>query len=171
MTHPAAIARLAKEFGLAKEFDGFLFASIGLDRNELPLRVVSALARLDLDPWREASELDRMPREAATDRLALLLGRLPEGPLMHQAPAMIAGRLVALLPEHLRSEDPSSAASFGASAGTNSRAALCGFLVLMAVMMAAQVFMASQLPQQQLDMATPASRAVATMVSPPNPGQ
>ncbi len=84
---------------------------------------------------------------------------------------MIAGRLVALLPGHPRSEVLSSEASFDVGAGTNSRAALCGFLVLMAVMMAAQMFMASQLPQQQLDTATPVSRAVAAMVSPPNPGQ
>jgi hypothetical protein len=37
------------------EFDNFLYASIGADRNGMPLSVLSALARLDLDPWEEAS--------------------------------------------------------------------------------------------------------------------
>jgi hypothetical protein len=62
MTHsaPASI--------LGSEFDEFLFAPIGKDRNELLLSVLSALARMDVDPWQEASELARLPREAAIQR-------------------------------------------------------------------------------------------------------
>jgi hypothetical protein len=37
------------------EYDDFLFASMGEDRNGLPLSVLSALARLDVDPWEEAT--------------------------------------------------------------------------------------------------------------------
>jgi hypothetical protein len=38
---------------LGTEFDDFLFAPIGEDRNDMPLSVLSALARLDIDPWQE----------------------------------------------------------------------------------------------------------------------
>jgi len=33
------------------EFDDFLFAPIGDEKNGMLLSVISALARLDLDPW------------------------------------------------------------------------------------------------------------------------
>jgi len=162
MTRPASTAPLAREF------DRFLFASIGLDRNGLPLSVVSALARLDIDPWHEASELNLMPREAATNRLALLLARLPDHPSVHQDPAMTAGPVIALLPLHLHGNAASRAAVSGVGTETNSPAALCGFLALMVLLMGAQLFMASRLPQQHLDAAMPVSRTVATMVPPPD---
>ena len=65
---------------LGSEFDDFLFAPIGEDRNDMPLSVLSALARLDIDPWHEAAELARLPRETATQRLASLIAALPDGP-------------------------------------------------------------------------------------------
>jgi hypothetical protein len=71
---------------LGPEFDDFLFAPIGEDRNDMPLSVVSALARLDIDPWQEADKLARLPRETATQRLASLIAALPEGPSAHLAP-------------------------------------------------------------------------------------
>src|SRR6187200_2302521 len=61
------------------EFDDFLYAAIGADRNEMPLTVLSALSRLDVDPWAEAAELSELPKDAATQRLASLIGRLPGG--------------------------------------------------------------------------------------------
>ena len=63
MTH-AALTPL-----LGREFDNFLFASIDDDRNGPLLSVVSALARLEVDPWIEAASLARMPREQAKRRL------------------------------------------------------------------------------------------------------
>lgn len=51
MTH-AALAPL-----IGPEFDKFLCASIGEDRNGTMLSVLSALARLDVDPWQEAADL------------------------------------------------------------------------------------------------------------------
>ena len=55
---------------LQREFDDFLFVPIGADRNEMPLTVLSALSRLDLDPWEEAAELSELPKDTATQRLA-----------------------------------------------------------------------------------------------------
>jgi hypothetical protein len=61
------------------EFDDFLYAPIGADGGEMPLSVLSALARLDLDPWQEAAELSELPKGTATQRLAALIARLPGG--------------------------------------------------------------------------------------------
>jgi hypothetical protein len=47
------------------EFDDFLYAPIGADGVEMPLSVLSALARLDVDPWTEAAELSELPKGAA----------------------------------------------------------------------------------------------------------
>ncbi|MDF2117845.1 hypothetical protein PY365_19885 [Roseiarcaceae bacterium H3SJ34-1] len=48
------------------KFDDFLFAPVGEDRNGMIVSLLSALARLDIDPWEEAAELARLPTEAAT---------------------------------------------------------------------------------------------------------
>jgi len=55
---------------LASEFDDFLFAPIGEDNNGMPLGVVSALARLDVDPWVQADKLLRLPGKVSVVELA-----------------------------------------------------------------------------------------------------
>jgi len=83
---------------LAPEFDDFLFAPIGEERNGMLLSVISALARLDVDPWQEAANLAELPRTTATRRLASLIAALPDRPSMQLDLGTIAGRLIALLP-------------------------------------------------------------------------
>ena len=83
------------------EFDDFLYAPIGADRNEMPLTVLSALSRLDIDPWKEAAELSELPKDTATQRLAALVARLPGGRWAADAKA-IADRLIELLPRRSR---------------------------------------------------------------------
>ncbi len=80
------------------EFNDFLYAAIGADRNGMPLSVLSALARLDVDPWEEAAELAELSKDAATRRLALLIERLPAGRWAQTDLRAIADRLIALLP-------------------------------------------------------------------------
>jgi hypothetical protein len=92
MTHALLSARLGSEF------DAFLFAPIGDDGNGRSLSVISALARLDLDPWQEAVSLSNLPAIAATQRLTSLIGALPGGLANHFAAAAIATRLAGLLP-------------------------------------------------------------------------
>jgi hypothetical protein len=94
---------------LGSEFDAFLFAPIGEERNGMLLSVLSALARLDVDPWEEAAKLARLPGEAATQRLASLIAALPDGPSAHHDPGSIAARLIALLPRGAGSNAPSRA--------------------------------------------------------------
>jgi hypothetical protein len=79
------------------DFDAFLYAQIGEDSSGLPLSVLSALARMDLDPWKEAGELAALPAEAATRRLASLLGALPDESLGNCDRTNVATRLIALL--------------------------------------------------------------------------
>ena len=80
------------------EFDDFLYAAIGADRNEMPLSVLSALTRLDLDPWQEAAELSELPKDKAAARLETLIARLPGRRWAKADLRAIADRLIALLP-------------------------------------------------------------------------
>jgi len=82
---------------LGCEFDKFLHATIG-DDNGMPLTVLSALARLDLDPWEEAAKLTRLTEKCAVAQLASLLGALRHGALLCPDPKVIAAPLIALLP-------------------------------------------------------------------------
>lgn len=88
------------------EFDNFLYAPIGADRNETPLSVLSALARLNLDPWKEAAELSELPKNLATQRLARSIARLPAGQWAQADSKAIAGRLIELLPRRSNSTVP-----------------------------------------------------------------
>jgi hypothetical protein len=139
MTHSA----LASHPG--PEFDDFLFAPIGEAENGMPLSVLSALARLDVDPWQEAAELARLPGENAIQRLASLIGALPDG--SHQAdPKTIAIRLIAFLPRGPRSAVPTHEALLAVGAVTRSRALFLYMMIFMVFMLGAQVFLAARHP-------------------------
>ena len=86
---PELPARLPLDLNL------FLFASIGVERNGSTLTVVSALARLDLDPWNEARRLSKLSHAEAAESLSRTLALLPVMPCM---PPGTAARLGALLP-------------------------------------------------------------------------
>ena len=61
------------------EFDAFLSAPVGEDADGVGLTVMSALARIGLDPWSEAARLSDLPHAAAVEALAARLGQLPAG--------------------------------------------------------------------------------------------
>ena len=92
MTH-AALTPL-----IGPEFDKFLCASVGEDRNGTGLSVLSALVRLNVDPWLEAASLARMPRAAAVLRLTALIEELPDEPAGVIPAKTSPADLVALLP-------------------------------------------------------------------------
>jgi hypothetical protein len=98
MTHSPSTTSL----GLA--YNAFLYASIRDEVGATPLTTVSALARLDIDPWQEAAELARLPRESATQRLAALLARLPGAQMGPPDSETTASRLVGLLPSRASGE-------------------------------------------------------------------
>jgi len=83
----------------ASEFNAFLFASIGEDDHGRPLSVVSALARLDIDPWQEAARLSGLPQGHAAATLDGLIQRLhPAGHWDQSETRRIAASLIELLP-------------------------------------------------------------------------
>src|SRR5712691_9549606 len=87
---------------LHSELNDFLFASLGDSQNGMPLNVVSALTRLGLDPWEEATRLAGLPKARAAEALAPIIARLSvDGP---QQPDNLAlsQRLVELLPARKR---------------------------------------------------------------------
>jgi hypothetical protein len=86
------------------EFDDFLYASIDTDKDEMPLSVLSALARLNVDPWEEAAELSELPRVPAAQRLASLIVQLPGGRWTHTEAMTVADRLIELLPRRIPSK-------------------------------------------------------------------
>ena len=92
MTH-AALSPL-----IEPEFDKFLGASIGEDRNGTGLSVLSAFSRLNVDPWQEATSLARMSSDAAAARLTELMEALPRAPA-DAIPSRMIADLVALLPK------------------------------------------------------------------------
>jgi hypothetical protein len=92
MSPPASSSRLGSEF------DAFLFAPIGEDRNGLTLSIVSLLGRMDLDPWQEAAKLAGLPAEIAAQKLATLLAALSDPSLKPADAGKMAIRLIAQLP-------------------------------------------------------------------------
>ena len=95
------------------EFDRFLFACIGEDRNGLPLSVVSLLGRMNLDPWEEAAQLAAMPAEAAATRFTHSLDTLEDPVLRLASSQTLVLRLLALLPRQVRAalQTPSAGAA------------------------------------------------------------
>ena len=88
----------ASVFFFDNKFDNFLHASIGADGNGMTLSVLSALARLDVDPWEEAGELSKLSKELGAQRLAALISRLPDPQRADEDTGALADRLIRLLP-------------------------------------------------------------------------
>jgi hypothetical protein len=87
------------------EFQPFLYAQIGDDANGVPLSVLSAPGRLNIDPWEQAAHWGRLTRKSAIQELTELIAELPLGPralpigqAAQAVPAAIPTRLVAMLP-------------------------------------------------------------------------
>ncbi|SRR5216683_8037777 len=80
------------------EFDRFLFASVGEEAEGVPLSVLSALSRLDLDPRDEAARLSHLTKEAAAEQLARMIARLSDRRWTLSEARGIAGGLIERLP-------------------------------------------------------------------------
>ena len=60
--------------------------------------MLSALARLGVDPWAEADTLTKLPEDAARDRLDAMLVALDDVPAVTPDHRSIVARLITLLP-------------------------------------------------------------------------
>jgi hypothetical protein len=157
---------------LGSEFDDFLFAPIGEDKNGIPVSVLSALARLDMDPWQEAAELDRLPGGAAAQTLAALIAALPNRPLADRDLGTTSVRLIALLPRQAGSNNPSREILPGAGAVPDFRAVILGYVIFIALVLIGQWITASSLPPARVDSTdVPGASEVFSPMSPPNAHQ
>ena len=99
---------------LHSDLNDFLFASIGDEPNGMPLSVISALTRLDVDPWGEAAQLAALPKARAVEALASLIARLSIANSARSDDMAIARRLVGLLPVHGSTDQPDHAGATAA---------------------------------------------------------
>ncbi len=116
---------------LGSEFDAFLFAPLGEDRNGLPLSVISLLARMNLDPWQEAGDLATLPAEAAASRLAVSLDTLTDPKLRQANSRSMVLSLLALLPRGTHAVIPTPGAAITAVAPADYRARLGAAIVIL----------------------------------------
>jgi hypothetical protein len=154
MTHSSSL--------LDSEFNDFLFATIGEDGKGMPLSVASALARLDLDPWQEATKLAYLSAEAATQRLSSLIAALPREQWKQLDIRTTAARLIARLPRQIGSRNQAQARRRSAGAIANPRAVV--YAILMALVLGAQCVIASRLPSTQVT--TPSAPASSIAPAP-----
>jgi hypothetical protein len=158
MTQAASVARLSTEF------DDFLFAPISVDRQGMPLSVLSALARLNLDPWQQAAELASLPREAAIERLASLIAELPGGTPTRPGPPTNTATLIELLPHRKGLPIVSREGSVAVSGKPNSLAIV--YVIVMIVMLGTQwVFAMRQQPTEADSLHAPVSGNVSPRTS------
>jgi hypothetical protein len=160
MTH-AALSPL-----IGPEFDEFLGAPIGEDRNGTTLSVLSALARLDVDPWEEATILARMPRQSAAERLTALIDTLPRDPSSAIPSQTSAADLVALLPKGKIPNGQASDNAFSANGLRQQRIVLafCAFAMMMLTVFAISALFS---PRSETGANPLAPRAADAMMAPP----
>jgi hypothetical protein len=152
---------------LGSEFNDFLFALVGEDRNGMPLSVVSMLARMELDPWVEAASLADLPAETAAQKLAAWLDVLPDPTLKPASPDTRAARLIALLPRRRNRDSPPPVAGTVAVPATQPRTLTKVILVAiyMILSLGIQLFFARRDPPAAPEITpTPAAEIV-----PPQP--
>ena len=105
-------------------FARFLGAAVGEDDKGTNVTVLSMLARLDVDPWKEAEDLTRMPETSARQRLEALLERFKDVPTLVSERGRLALGLLSFLPRQTKSAGPSPDAT--ATATTQSGLAFYG---------------------------------------------
>ena len=130
----AGITNSASVIHLDTQFDSFLFAAIGESKEGMCITVLSALARLNVDPWKKAAELSRLPGDVAGQKLASLIATVPGLPSANLEPGMI-DRLVNLLPTAKTA--PALEQTFGVGVVLNARTLII-YVTLMAVIMGAE---------------------------------
>ena len=137
----------------------------------MSVSVLSGLARSDVDPWQEAAKLAQLPGEVATQRLAALIGALPDRAPSYGDPRTIAARLVALLPHLHGLGGGSQETSHKVWTMLNSRP-LWMYVLFTSFMLGSQLLIAShQLPTKVDKVELNASSTVSRPLSQVNSGE
>jgi hypothetical protein len=137
----ADVTRASPATHLSPAFNDFLYAPIAHDGHGMPLSVLSALARLGVDPWQEPATLAGLPGEAAIQRLTALIAELPGGILAHPGPATNIAALIAYLPRRAGSAIASPQGLF--DVGARSRSLAIAYVLFMILIMGTQWIAAS----------------------------
>jgi len=90
------------QLGQDPAFGRFLGAPVGEDRTGASVSVLSMLARLNVDPWNEASDLAKMQEAPARQRLEALLARFEDVPTLLSDQGRVASGLLAFLPNRAK---------------------------------------------------------------------
>jgi hypothetical protein len=142
---------------LGLNFDRFLYAPVGDDQQGGLLSVVSALARVGVDPWEEAASLARLPFDGAVQALCELLARLPAGRGRPVDPVPLATRLVALLPRRAGEPESVGDSSGPARAVLSDRNRVLIFVAFLLMLVVTQLVMQHRLAAAAAPAATPAA--------------
>jgi len=89
------------------QFDRFLFAPLH-ENGDIPLSVLSALARQDIDGWQEAARLAELPKDHAVNSLASTIWKSDAERWSPSGASVAATRLIELLPSHNGHRDSST---------------------------------------------------------------
>ena len=158
------MGRPVVESSLKSEFNAFLFAPIGKNSDGMQVSVLSGLAQSELDPWAEATELALLPAWSAVERLAFLIGKMPNKGWAYPNPAAVAPRLIALLPKQFSGE--TSVPIFG---GLMNSKPWWVYVAIMSFVLGSQFLIAShQVPQKTGNTETKESSGVASQIPPLN---
>lgn len=93
------------DYGLSRaRYTPFLFTAVGTERSDAEnggedITVLTALARLGMDPWQEAARLATLPRVQAAEALAATFVNLPDAHWALGDAAGTAHRIVDWLPQ------------------------------------------------------------------------
>jgi hypothetical protein len=152
------------------DFSRFLYAEVGDDQQGGLLSVISALARVGVDPWDEAASLTRLPLNASVQALSALLARLPAGSGKPPDPVTVAARLVTLLPreEERPTPVPRAATTANAASGHNYRLMAVVGAIFILLFMLTQQLIKHRGTRDTAPVLTPASPA--TDIVQPGPG-
>jgi hypothetical protein len=83
---------------LSPVYNAFLFAPVCEDASGMTVSMLSAFARMDVDPWGEATRLTAMSHENAQNSLVSMLNLVPGRDWKPCEVEGIAARLIELLP-------------------------------------------------------------------------
>ena len=70
---PHSVRSAPPPCALPSTYNDFLYAPVGEDKNGVFLTVLSMLARQNVDPWEEAADLNRLPRDSAKQKLVSMI--------------------------------------------------------------------------------------------------
>lgn len=102
------MAMYMTQLGQDPAYARFLGAAVGKDRTGTSVSVLSMLARLNVDPWIEASALSNMQVAPAQRRLEALLARFEDVPALASDKSRVASGLLNFLPTREKKTEPAT---------------------------------------------------------------